>query len=52
MLLHARLFKNIAPEDKENLENLVGISALKKKKNATGFVGTLSCRVILGAISE
>ena len=52
VLLYAKLFKNIAPEDKEKLENLIGIRALKEKKNATGFVGTLSCRVILGDISE
>ena len=52
VLLHAKLFKNVAPEDKEKVENLIGIRALKEKMNATGFVGTLSCRVILGGISE
>lgn len=52
VLLYAKLHKNIAEEDKENLEKLIGIQALKEKMNVSGFVGTLSCRVISGEESE
>lgn len=45
VLIHARLLQVIAPEDQEKFEGLVGIQALKEKRNATGFVGTVSCRV-------
>lgn len=52
ILLYAKLSKNIAPEDKENLESLIGIHALKEKMNTSGFAGTLSCRVITGGADE
>lgn len=45
VLLHAKLFRNIAPEDREKLENLVGIQALQKN-NSSGYAGSLPCRVI------
>ena len=45
ILLHAKLLKSIAPEDKEKLDALIGIPALCEKKNSSGYVGTLSCRV-------
>ena len=52
VLLYAKLSRSIAPEDKENLENLIGIHSLMEKKNATGYVGTHSCRVIMGEANE
>lgn len=52
VLLYAKLSKMIAYEDKEKLEQLIGIQALKKKINATGYIGTLSCQVILGEKHE
>lgn len=52
VLLYAKLSKNIAREDKEKLDALIGIHALKEKANTTGFAGTLSCRVITGRTSE
>ncbi|MDD6188513.1 MAG: PocR ligand-binding domain-containing protein [Clostridiales bacterium] len=52
VLLYAKLSRNIAPEDQEKLEKLIGIHALREKMNATGFAGTLSCRVISGGASE
>ena len=52
VLLHAELLQGVAPEDKEKLEALVGIAALQKKSSATGFVGTISCRVLTGASDE
>ena len=45
VLLNARLLRSIAPEDKERVEQLVGIRALQEKKNMSGYAGTLSCRV-------
>ena len=44
--------QGIAPEDKEKFESLVGIAALKEKSNATGFVGTIACRVPVGESNE
>lgn len=52
VLIHARLLQGVAPEDKEKFEGLVGIQALKEKRNATGFVGTVSCRVPADASDE
>lgn len=52
VLLYAKLSQSIAPEDKDKLESLIGIHALKDKINATGYVGTLSCRVIMGDNNE
>ena len=46
ILLHAKLIKTIAPEDVERLNALIGIQALRERMNATGYVGTLSCRVL------
>lgn len=48
VLLYAKLFRNIVPEDQKKLEKLIGIHALQEKMNVTGFAGTLSCRVICG----
>ncbi|MGN0778120.1 MAG: PocR ligand-binding domain-containing protein [Aristaeellaceae bacterium] len=52
VLLHAKLLQSIAPEEQEKLENLVGIAALKEKSHATGFVGTIVCRILAGNVSE
>ncbi|MGN0364850.1 MAG: PocR ligand-binding domain-containing protein [Suilimivivens sp.] len=52
VLLYAKLSQNIAPEDRENLDRLIGIHALKKMMNTTGFIGTLSCRIITGENDE
>ena len=52
VLVHAKLLQGIAPEDTEKFENLVGIAALKERSNATGFVGTISCRVPVGESNE
>lgn len=52
VLVHAKLLQGIAPEDKEKFESLVGIAALKEKSNATGFVGTIACRVPVGESNE
>ena len=52
VLVHAKLLQSIASEDKEKFEGLVGIAALKEKSNATGYVGTVSCHVIVGEINE
>lgn len=46
VLLNAKLFRNIAPEYKKQLEDLIGVRALKEKANATGYIGSLSYRVI------
>lgn len=46
ILVHAKLLLGIAPEDKEKLESLIGIQALKERRNAPGYVGTVSCRVL------
>lgn len=52
VLVHAKLLQGIASEDKEEFEKLVGIAALKERSNATGFVGTISCRVPVGETNE
>ena len=52
VLVHAKLLQGIAWEDKEKFEDLVGIGALKGKSNATGFVGTIACRVPVGESNE
>ncbi|MDO5389633.1 MAG: PocR ligand-binding domain-containing protein [Eubacteriales bacterium] len=52
VLVHAKLLQGIASEDKEEFENLVGIAALRERSNATGFVGTISCRVPVGEFDE
>ncbi len=52
VLLHAKLLHVIAPEDQEKLEGLVGIAALKEGSPATGFVGTVVCRALVGETSE
>lgn len=52
VLLYAKLSRNIAPENQESLEKLIGIHALQEKMNGSGFAGTLSCRVISGEDSE
>ena len=52
VLTHARLLQGIAPEDKDKLESLVGIQSMKEKIHATGYVGTVSCRVSDGEGNE
>ena len=52
VLTHAKLLQGIAQEDQEKLENLVGIAALRERGNATGFMGTISCRVPVGESNE
>ncbi|MGN0653603.1 MAG: PocR ligand-binding domain-containing protein [Oscillospiraceae bacterium] len=52
VLLYARMLKNVSYEDKEKLEGLVGVRALKEKMNATGFVGSLSYRFVSGEINK
>lgn len=52
VLIHAKLLQGIAPEDKEKCESLVGIAALQERSNATGFVGTIACRVLAGEANE
>ena len=52
VLVHAKLLQGIALEDKEKFESLVGISALKEKSNATGYVGTVSCRALVEESNE
>ena len=47
VLLCAKLSKNIAPEDKEKVEELTGVCALQKKANVAGYIGSLSYRVII-----
>lgn len=46
VLLHAKLIKNVAPEYRDKMEEIVGIQALKEKSNATGYVGSLVYRVV------
>ncbi|MGN1099124.1 MAG: ATP-binding protein, partial [Christensenellales bacterium] len=46
VLLHARLIKNVAPEYRDKMEEIVGIQTLKDRANATGYVGSLTYRVI------
>ena len=52
VLLHAKLLKDVAPEHIEAFEKLVGIQALKQHANTTGYVGTLTCRVLINGKSE
>lgn len=52
VLVHAKLLQGIAPEDKETFESLVGIAALREKSHSTGYVGTVSCRVLVGESNE
>ncbi len=47
VLLNAKLSKNIAPEDKEKVEELIGVCALQKKANVAGYIGSLSYRLII-----
>ena len=52
VLIHAKLLQGIAPEDRDSLEELVGIQSLREKCNETGFVGMVSCRVPMGESNE
>ena len=52
VLLYAKLLKNVVPEDEEKLDELVGIQALKEKKNTTGLAGTLSYRFVAGETNK
>ena len=52
VLTHAKLLQKIAQEDQEKLEKLIGIAALRERGNATGFVGTISCRVPVGESND
>ena len=52
VLIHAKLLQGIASEDKEKIENLVGIQALQKRMNKTGYIGTVSCRVPMREFDE
>ena len=45
VLLFAKLYKSIAPEDREKLSQLIGTQALQNRSESSGFAGTLSCRV-------
>lgn len=47
VLLIAKLSRNIAPEYKEKVGELISVRALREKANATGYVGSLSYRVII-----
>ncbi|MGN0688694.1 MAG: PocR ligand-binding domain-containing protein, partial [Oscillospiraceae bacterium] len=49
VLLHAKLIKNIAPEYRDKVEELIGIHAIKDKAHATGYIGSLSYRVVTDA---
>ena len=46
VLLSAKLAKNIAPEYKKQVEDLISVRALKEKANSTGYVGSVSYRVV------
>lgn len=52
VLLFAKLIKNVAPDDKEKLEALASVSALKGKMNAAGYVGSISYRFLAGGANE
>lgn len=46
VLLNAKLSKNVAPEDKDKVGGLIGVRALKEKASATGYIGSVSYRVV------
>ena len=46
VLTSAKLFRNIAPEDKAELEKLISVRALREKANASGYIGSVSYRVV------
>lgn len=52
VLVYKKLLKEFAEEDKNTIEELIGISALKSKTEKSGFVGTITCRVPVGEKSE
>ncbi|MGI6021276.1 MAG: ATP-binding protein [Lachnospiraceae bacterium] len=52
VLMCARLLQDIIPEDREELEKLVGIRALREADGKTGYIGSLSCRVESGGKYE
>lgn len=52
VLLYAKFSRNVAYEDKEKVDNLIGINALKNKMDATGFIGTISHRFFDGKWQE
>lgn len=52
VLLYAKLSKNIAPEDRERMNSLIGVHALKGRVNSAGYVGSLSYRSIYGDTSR
>ena len=45
VLLSAKLMKNIAPEDKDKVSQLIGVQALLEKSKSTGYIGSVSYRV-------
>ncbi|MDO4481998.1 MAG: PocR ligand-binding domain-containing protein [Bacillota bacterium] len=45
VLLSAKLLKNIAPEHKKALGDLISVKALKEKSKITGYIGSVSYRV-------
>ncbi|MDO4486675.1 MAG: PocR ligand-binding domain-containing protein [Bacillota bacterium] len=49
VILSAKLSKNISPEDKDKVEGLISVRALKEKTNATGYIGSVSYRVVIDA---
>lgn len=52
VLLYAKISKNIAYEDKEKVDRLIGTNALKNKMNATGYIGSISHRFFDGKWQE
>lgn len=47
VLLSAKLAKSIAPEYKDKVDELFSVRALREKAGTTGYIGTVSYRVIL-----
>lgn len=45
VLMSAKLLRNIAPEDKEKVEALISVRALKENASASGYIGSVSYRV-------
>lgn len=52
VLIHAKLLQDIAPEDQEKIESIIGIQALQERMNETGYIGTVSCRVPMQESNE
>ncbi|MGN0008621.1 MAG: PocR ligand-binding domain-containing protein, partial [Desulfovibrionaceae bacterium] len=52
VLMQAKLMQGIAAEDVDTLKNLVGIQALREKAGSSGYVGSTSCRFLVGDTYE